>query len=537
MAKIERLEAGRHRRGAALKAAIFATGLAGIVAEYVMATLASYLLGDAVLQWTLVVSLMLFAMGVGSRVSASIGEPLLDAFITVELALSVLVAISAPLAYLLAGWMDSVGWVIYLLAFGIGFLIGLEIPLVARLNEELEELRVNISAVMERDYYGALVGGVFFAWVGLPILGLTHTPIVLGAVNLLVAIYLFVVGRGALGRPRALAAATLVAALGLAALGVFAAPIVRFGEQSKYRDLVVHAEQSRFQRIVLTRFKDDHWLYLDGHQQLSSRDTHLYHEPLVHSPMRLAATRRSVVVVGGGDGLAVREILRYPEVERVLVLERDPAVTRLAREHPVLRALHGGALDDPRVEVVHGDAYAALLERGEIFDVAILDLPDPRDLALARLYSRPFFSLIARHLSPGGALSTQATSPFFSRKAFLSILATVRASGFAAAPMHNHIPTMGEWGFVVAVRVGDAPSTGSQIDGDDVRRRLLALDWDGWTETVGSGTRFLSDDAMQSMLHFGRGVLEIPGEEPIAISEESDLAVFRYYRSSDWDLF
>ena len=167
----------------------------------------------------------------------------------------------------------------------------------------------------------------------------------------------------------------------------------------------------------------------------------------------------------------------------------------------------------------------------------MLDLPDPRDLALARLYSRPFLALVARHLSPGGTLATQATSPFFSRKAFLSILATVRASGFAAAPMHNHIPTMGEWGFVVAVRTGDGPSTGSEIGGEDVRRRLLALEWDAWVAGAGRGTRFLGDGALQSMLHFGRGVLERPGEEPIRVSEESDLAVFRYYRDSDWDLY
>ena len=178
-------------QGLVLKACIFATGLAGIVAEYVMATLASYLLGDAVVQWTLTVSLMLFAMGVGSRVSRFIRGPVLDAFVVVELLLSVVCATSATLAYFLSAWTTSLAPIIYGLSFAIGLLIGIEIPLATRLNQLFDELRVNISSVLEYDYYGALLGGVLFAFVALPFLGLTYTPIAVGAVNLVVAGLLF----------------------------------------------------------------------------------------------------------------------------------------------------------------------------------------------------------------------------------------------------------------------------------------------------------------------------------------------------------
>ncbi len=498
-----------------------------------MATLASYLLGDAVLQWTLVLSVMLFAMGVGSGVSRAIRGSLLDAFVGVELVLSILVAVSAPLAYLLSAWIEAVGLLIYALAFAIGLLIGIEIPLVTRLNQTFEELRLNIGSVMAKDYYGALLGGVLFAFVGLPHLGLTYTPVALGAVNFAVAATLYVRFRGSFTRRRLLAAGCLATPALLAAIAVSAEPIVRYGEQRKYRDRVVYQEQTRFQRIVMTRWKDDHWLYLDGHEQFSSYDEERYHEPLVHPAMTLAASRRRVLVLGGGDGLAAREVLKHPGALALTLVELDPAVTRLARGHPVLLGLNRGALEDPRVEIVHRDGYGYLLDSPEIFDVVVIDLPDPRSVALARLYSRSFYALVARHLSPGGVVVTQATSPFFSRRAFLSILKSVRAAGLVAVPYHNHVPTMGEWGWVLGLRPGGERSAGepasSGAAAERLRARLLELDFSA------TPTRFLNREAMVSMLHFGKGTFE--DLDDIEVNEDSSLEVFYYYRDSDWDLY
>ncbi len=516
-----------------LKACVLATGISGIVAEYVMATLASYLLGDAILHWTLVISLMLFAMGIGSRLSRLVRGPLLDAFVGVELALSVLVAASAPVVYLLSAYSPAIGLIIYSLAFAIGLLIGIELPLVTRLNQSFEELRLNIGSVMEKDYYGALIGGLFFALVGLPYLGLTYTPLVLGTVNFAVAVYLAARYRGALKRPRAIVVGSLAVAVGLAAVAVLAEPIVRYGEQQKYRDRVIYQEQSRFQRIVMTRWKADIWLYLDGHQQFSSVDEERYHEPLVHPAMRLAAARRRVLVLGGGDGLAIREILMHADVEAVTLVELDPAVTRLATTHPELRRINRDALTDPRVEIVHRDGYGYLLDNDELFDVMIIDLPDPRTISLARLYSRPFYELAARHLTPGGVLVTQATSPFFSRRAFLSILKSVRATGLAAVPYHNHVPTLGEWSWVLAqrgpARVPEPDNESPPSTNIDLRPRLMHLDFEDLD------THFLNTDAMVAMLHFGKDVFD--DLDTIDVSEESSLAVFTYYRDSDWDLY
>ncbi len=507
----------------ALKACIFATGLAGIVAEYVMATLASYLLGNAVLQWTLTVSLMLFAMGVGSRLSRVVRGSVLDAFVTVELLLSVVCATSATLAYFLSGWTTSLAPIIYGISFTIGLLIGIEIPLATRLNQVFDELRVNISSVLEYDYYGALLGGVLFAFVGLPLLGLTYTPIALGAINLVVAGALFARHRQAFAWRRVLTASFVGVALFLTALVWLAEPIVLFGEQRKYRDQVIYQDQTRYQRIVMTQFRDHHWLYLDGHTQFSSYDEERYHEPLVHPAMLASAARRHILVLGGGDGLALREVLRHPDVVDVTLVDIDPAMTTLARSHDVLVGLNRRAFDDPRVSVVHRDAYTYLRDADNRFwDVILVDLPDPRTIDLARLYGLEFYRLARRHLSPGGVLATQATSPFFTRRAFLSVGATMAAAGFATARYHNHVPTMGEWGWVLGMRGGgDAAPAGDWLD-----RRLAALSF----ETL--GTRFLNRDAMVSMLHFGKGFDDI-----VEVSDETNFAVFYYYRDGDWGLY
>jgi spermidine synthase len=170
-----------------LKAAIFATGFAGIVAEYVLSTLATYFIGNSIFQWTMIVSLMLFCMGLGSRLSKRITKNLIKNFLLLEITLSLLVAFSSVLVYTLAAFSSYYEVVIYVLSMLIGLLIGLEIPLVVRINTEYDDLKTNISSILEKDYYGSLLGGVFFAFIGLPILGLSYTPFILGLINFFVA--------------------------------------------------------------------------------------------------------------------------------------------------------------------------------------------------------------------------------------------------------------------------------------------------------------------------------------------------------------
>ncbi|MFQ5738014.1 MAG: polyamine aminopropyltransferase [Acidobacteriota bacterium] len=506
-----------------LKACIFTTGLAGIVAEYVMATLASYLLGDAVRQWALTISLMLFSMGLGSRLSRNIRGALLDAFVGVELALSLLCAASALVTYSFAPYVENLAPLIYLIAVAIGLLIGLEIPLVTRLNDWFEELRLNISSVMEKDYYGALLGGLLFAFVALPRLGLTYTPILLGSVNFVVAFLLFVRFREALKFKKWLTVGFSVVSVLLFLLFILAEPITLFGEQQKYRDRVVFQKQTPYQKIVMTQWKQYFWLYLDGNEQFSSFDEERYHEPLVHPAMRLAAARERVLILGGGDGLALREVLKYDDVDSAVLVDIDAAVTQLGRENPMLLELNNDAFGDPRVEVVNGDGFVYLKESDQLFDVIIVDLPDPKTVSLARLYSRDFYRVAIHHLARAGTLVTQATSPFFSAKAFLCILKTLRAAGIPAVAYHNHIPTMGEWGWVLGQNRSD-------VKGSDLKSRLLELCYDDQIDT-----RFLNREAMASMLNFGKDAWK--GFDQVEVNELLNLSLYRYYQEGFWGVY
>ena len=512
------------RVGSVLKISVFATGCAGIVAEFVLATLATYLAGNAVFQWTMVMSLMLFSMGVGSRISKAFQKHLLKTYILVEFCLSVLCASSAIIAYSLFSYVSNIHIVIYLLALVIGGLIGFEIPLVTRLNEDYEELRTNIASVMEKDYYGSLLGGLFFAFFALPYLGLTYTPIVLGAINFLVASILLFSFLELVEKKKLVVAAFGVCCLALICLGIFAKPLILFGEQRQYRDKIIYTQQTPYQKIVMTRWRDYHWLYINNQEQFSTFDEEKYHEPLVHPAMQLTAHRSRVLILGGGDGLALREVLKYGEVKSVTLVDIDPEMTRLAKQHPVLTSINQGAMNDNRVKVVNRDARAFLHNNTEFYGVIIIDLPDPDDVDLMHLYSLGFYALANRHLTPGGIMVTQATSPYFSPKAFWCIIKTIQSAGFTTLPYHNHVPTMGEWGWVLGMKASEA-------DGAQLKRRVLNLN----VEQV--ETRFLNTDAMISMIHFGKGMLDSEEMSKIKVNTQMNPILHSYYMSGSWDMY
>ncbi|MDD4393380.1 MAG: polyamine aminopropyltransferase [Desulfobacterales bacterium] len=507
-----------------LKICLFATGCAGIVAEFVLSTLATYLLGNAVFQWTVVMSLMLFAMGIGSRISRWFQTNLLEWFITAEFFLSILCAMSAELAYGMAAYTNYIGLLIYVLSFMVGSLIGLEIPLVARLNESCEELRINISGVMEKDYFGSLVGGLVFAFVALPYLGLTYTPIVLGTVNFLVASLMLFKCAHLLKKKAVLFSFFSITLVMLICLGMFAKPVIRYGEQVKYKDKIIYSGQSLYQKIVLTQWKKYYWLYINGQEQFSTFDEEKYHEPLVHPAMKLSHDATNVLIVGGGDGLALREVFRHDQVRTVTLVDLDPAMTNLAKTHPVLLSINQGAMLSPRVRIVNEDAAKFIGVDDKLYGVIIIDLPDPDSVDLMHVYSESFYRMLRRHLIRGGALVTQATSPYFSRDAFLCVLKTIRAAGFSAVPYHNQVPTMGEWGWVIGVRDEDADET-------TIKRVLM-------NETFSDiQTRFINADAMISMMLFGKGVLDDARFKGIKVNSEAKPVLTRYYKAGSWGMY
>jgi len=506
-----------------LRIAVFATGLSGIVAEYILSTLATYFIGDSVMQWTMIMSVMLFAMGLGSRISKSIKTNLLEKIIFIEFLLSFLVAFSSLVAYTISAWSVYTGIVIYGMSILIGLMIGMEIPLVVRLNEEFQSLRANISAVLEYDYYGSLLGGVFFAFVGLPYLGLTYTPIVLGLVNFSVAIGLFIILWKKIEfklKVRITTSASILAVILISAF-FFAQPIIRFGEQKKYKDKIVFAEQSKYQKIVITQWKNDFWLFINGNQQLSSFDEEMYHEPLVHPAISLTKTPHNILILGGGDGCAVREILKYPDVQNITLVDLDPAMTDLGKNNPILTKLNQNAFENNKVEVINTDGYTYMENTSEMFDVIIIDLPDPKTIELGRLYSYEFYSKCYRHLRKYGVIVTQAGSPYFAPKAFKCIENTIAKAGFTTIPLHNQVVTLGEWGWILGAK---------NISTQNLKAELTSLEF----ESV--DTRWINNEAMSLITSFGKNYFN-KDSSIVEVNEIHNPVLYKYYLNGTWDIY
>ena len=512
------MEISNKRKSFVLKAALFATGFSGIVAEYILSTLASYFIGNAILQFTLIVSIMLFSMGLGSRLSKSFNSNIIFYFVITELVLSVLVSFSAIASYLIYGF-TSVSWVIiYLLSIIIGLLIGLEIPFATRINNEFEELRLNISNILEKDYYGSLLGGLFFAFVGLPYLGLTYTPFVLGFINLVVSFWLFYVLRHQIStRLRRLVVGLYIAVFTIIMLGlVFAKPLVLFGEQAKYKDRIVFSEQTKYQKIVITKWKDWHSLYINGNQQLSTFDEYLYHEPMVHTTLGITKKKEHILILGGGDGCIVRELLKYKDVGKITLVDLDKKMLDLGKSHPIFKTLNNNALNHVKVNTVVDDAFTFLEQSEALYDAILVDLPDPNNVDLNKLYTKEFYTLCYRNLDEHGTFITQSGSPYYATKAFYCIDKTLKSSGFYTLPMHNQILTLGEWSWIIGKKKEVYPRDLNQID-------VSAL-----------GLKWLNKSSLVGLTSFGKPLADTTG---VKVNTIFDPKLYLYYKQGNWELF
>lgn len=424
----------------------------GLVYELVAGTLASYVLGDSVTQFSLCIGIYLFALGVGAWLSSFVRGNLARAFIEVEFAVAILGGGSAPLLFVLFAYTDLFRGVLYAVVFGIGVLVGLELPLLMRILKSRVGFEQLIARVLTFDYIGALIGSLLFPLLLVPRLGLVRTSLVLGLLNGLVGLWGTWLLRPILNRGIAWMRIRGGIVLGVLIVAiVFAERFTTFAEAKIYTDPVVYSRTTPYQRIVVTRNPSQFRLFLDGKLQFDSFDEYRYHEALVHPAMQLAARRRNVLVLGGGDGLALREVLRCDDVESVVLVDLDPAMTELSRAFPPLAELNGRAFDDPRVSVENADAFVWLKDgSGGRFDVMIVDFPDPNDFAVGKLYTRQFYRMLKQRLAPGGTIAVQSTSPLFARRSFWCIHETMAAAGFSVRPYQVSLPSFGVWGFVLA---------------------------------------------------------------------------------------
>jgi spermidine synthase len=433
---------------------VLVTATAGLVYELSMAAVASYLLGDSVRQFSLVIGAYLSALGVGAHVSRYVDGRLAATFVDVELAAAVLGGLSAPGLMLAFAFTRAFELVLFAEVVVVGALVGLELPLLFRILERKVEFKDLVARALSFDYAGALVGSVAFSIVLVPKLGLARTSVLSGLLNAAVALVAAsALSHGDAEEARALAKArvrAVVVGVVLAVAFFGAGRATEISEGAIYPGTVVLARQSSYQRIVLTDHAGALELFLNGNLQFSSRDEYRYHEALVHPAMAAAKTRRHVVIGGGGDGLAAREILRWPDVETVTLVDLDAEVTDLARSFSPLVRLNGHSLDDPRVTVVNEDAMRWFAETSSTADVVVLDFPDPSTFSVGKLYSTTFYARVKRHLAPGGAVVVQSSSPFLANATFSCITSTLEAAGFVTRPYQAFVPAFGSWGFVLA---------------------------------------------------------------------------------------
>lgn len=449
-------------------AAALLVAVGGLVYELILGTAASYLFGDSVVAFSVATGLTLFGMGLGSLLAPRLQRAAGLSFVRNELVLSLLGGTSV-LALFWAYASTELAWVVFvILSLAIGTAIGVEIPLlVAVLKERGSEGSVSLlSKVLALDYFGALAASLLFPFLLLPYLGLVRTAFAVAVLN--VAVAAFMLARmGHLPRWTVLAGVTLAVLLAGFAASTWLETRISAG---MYQDPVVAQERSAYQQVVVTEYRGDTRLYLDNQLQFSSVDEARYHETLAHAAMTSVAAPASVAILGGGDGLLAREVLRYDSVQEVTLVDLDPAVTDLARENRLLTDLNQHALDDPRVTVVNADAFRWVEDTPQAFDVVLVDLVDPSTERVAKLYSQEFYGMVAAHLRPGGAFATQATSSYFTPDAFWQVVSTVRAAApdRAVVPLTVNVPSFGEWGFALSLPGPAAPGAGGLGEPDGV---------------------------------------------------------------------
>ena len=479
----------------------------GLIYELLAGTLASYVLGDSITQFSLIIGIYLSALGAGAWLSGFIEKGLARRFIEVELGVAILGGASAPLLFLSFSRLSYFHIILYVVVFAIGVLVGLELPLLMRILKDNLDFKDLVSRVLTFDYIGALVASILFPIFLVPKLGLVRTSLLFGLLNGLVGLWGTWQMRGLItGSVMGLRIRASFVILLLAAGVVKANALTTLAEDNLFADEIIYTRTTPYQRIVITRGRAGFQLFLNGNLQFSSADEYRYHESLVHPAMMLAKQPHRVLVMGGGDGLALREILKYPSVESVTLVDLDPAMTGLAYSFPPLGVLNNHSYDDSRVHVVNKDAMIWLEGSTDPFDVAIVDFPDPNSFALGKLFTTRFYRLLKQHLTADSAISVQCTSPLFARTSYWCIVRTIEAAGFSVKPYQTAVPSFGVWGFALArLQPFDAPVHAPP------------------------GLRFLDDPAMAGLFIMPADMAPVPVE----INRLDNQVLVRYY-DSEW---
>jgi spermidine synthase len=496
---------------ALLLTSVFVIATCGLVYELIAGTLASYLLGDSVTQFSTVIGVYLSAMGVGSFLSAKVERDLLVLFVRTEILIGLVGGFSAAAMFLLFGEVASFRIPLYGILAVVGVLVGVEIPLLLRILRDRIVFKDLVAQVLTFDYIGALFASLLFPLVLVPHLGLIRSSFMFGILNVVVALWLlFTLGQG-MRWVRVHRVSAVIVLMILVAGFVYADRIMAMSEAAIYIDPVIYARSTPYQRIILTSTHRDLRLFLNGNLQFSSRDEYRYHEALVQPGLAAIADPKRVLIFGGGDGLAAREVLKKPSVESITQVELDPEMVRLFSRNTLLTAMNHDSFASPKLHVENEDAFVWLKARTASdnpgkFDYIIVDFPDPSNYSIGKLYTLSFFRLLRQVLADGGAIVVQSTSPYVARRSYWCVVATLEAAGFATLPYHVYVPSFGEWGFVLAAGTPPVPR-------DDYP----------------AGLRYVSAATMADMRHFPADMDRVPAE----VNRLDSQVLVRYF-DTEW---
>lgn len=490
---------------------VFVIATCGLIYELIAGTVASYLLGDSVTQFSTVIGCYLFAMGIGSWLSRYINKNLLGYFIKIEILLGLVGGCSAAFLFILFEHVYSFRLLLYMVVAIIGILVGIEIPLLLRILKDKLEFKDLVSKVFTFDYIGALFASIVFPLVLVPYLGLVKASFFFGMLNTFVAIWiLYVIKEHVPGRSLHQASA-IVVLLGLMFGFLYTDNLMTIAESESYQGQVIYAKSTPYQRIAITKQANDLRLYLNANLQFSSVDEYRYHEALVHPGVSAIDHPRSVLIIGGGDGLALREVLKYPSIENVTLVDLDPAMTEIFSTNPMLTELNGHSLLSKKLTIHNQDAFLWLKQikaqpARPQYDAIIIDIPDPSNFSIGKLYSVSFFKLLHTIMKPHSLVVIQSTSPLVARKSFWCVNNTLQAAGFSTTPYHAYIPSFGEWGYVIASLQPYSPP-----------------------KRYPEGLKFVSIDTVQDMFHFPKDMAHLDTK-----IQRLDDQVLIHYFDEEW---
>ncbi len=519
----------KHRKAIypTLLASVLIIATCGILYELLLSSISSYFLGNSILQFSLTIGLFMFFMGLGSYLSKYLKDNLFETFIAIEIVLGFFGGISALALNIIFAYTSHYYLYNFLFIALLGSLIGVEIPIVTRIIIKYSTLKETVAKVLSFDYIGALAASLIFPLVLLPKLGIISTAFVIGILNLLVSAYNSILFNKIIKHSKLSTFISSVLIVAFALGIVFSSKLGNRAEQKVYQDKIIFKTDTKYQHLVLTRWRNDYRLFINGSIQFSSVDEYRYHESLVHIPMLLSAENEKVMVLGGGDGMAVREILKYDNVKEIHLVDLDPEMTKLGKDNKIFKQLNKNALNNEKVRIFNEDAFSFVTNSNDIYSTIIIDLPDPNNTGLGKLYTKEFYEILKKRLAKTGVMVTQSTSPYFATSAYWCIYNTINQVFDNPIGYNVSIPSFGIWGFVAA---GNNIDYLCRIDSTNNRETIVINELSKKFDDLRfkGGLKFLDKNTIASIFTFKKDMRKVPTE----VNRLNTQKLIEYYTGS-----